>query len=251
VPERVSLPIRELLIETPRTRLLRLALGGRPFAFKAGQAVLAGTADQNLRKPYSIACAPEQVSSGDALELLVQVDEHGSAAPHLTNLEPGRIVEVEGPYGSFVFPPGGTERHVLFVAGGTGIAPIRSILWHVLLGNLAAKVAVIYTARAPREIAFAAELEALAQAGRVELRMAATREADRSFVGVRGRIDSRDLAAMLPGPGTLCFLCGPSSLLENVPPMLRGLGVPADRILMESWREWGEDVAASPGAERR
>jgi ferredoxin-NADP reductase len=251
VPQRLSLPIRELLTETPRARLLRLALDGRRFAFEAGQAVLAGTADQNIRKPYSIACAPEQASSRDALELLVQVDERGSAAPHLTNLEPGRIVEVEGPYGSFVFPPGSTERDVLLVAGGTGIAPIRSILWHVLLGNLAAKVGVIYTARTPRELAFAAELEALAQAGRIELKMAATRAADGSFMGVRGRIDRRDLAAMLAGPGRLCFVCGPSSLLEDVPPMLRSLGVAADRILMESWREWAEDLSASPGAERR
>ena len=251
MPERLSLPIRELLIETPRTRLLRLALGGSPFPFQAGQAILAGTVDQNVRKPYSIACAPEQASSCDALELLVQVDEGGSAAPHLTNLEPGRIVEVEGPYGSFVFPAGRTERHVLLVAGGTGIAPVRSILWHVLLSGLAERVGVICSARAPRDIAFAAELEALSRAGRIELRMAATREADPSFVGVRGRIDNRDLAAMLSGPGTLCFVCGPSSLLEDVPAMLGGLGVAPDRILTESWRDWVEDVSPGPRGEGR
>jgi len=250
VPERLSLPIRELLIETPRTRLLRLALGGSRFPFEAGQAVLAGTVDQNVRKPYSIACAPEQASRGDAIELLVQVDERGSAAPHLANLERGRIVEVEGPYGSFVFPPGRTERHVLLVAGGTGIAPVRSILWHVLLAGLAERVGVICSARRPREIAFAPELEALSRAGRIELRMAATREADPAFQGVRGRIDRGDLAAMASGPGTLCFVCGPSSLLEDVPAMLGGLGVPAGRILMESWRDWAEDVSASLRAER-
>jgi len=230
---------------------VRLELGERSFRFEAGQAVLAGTADQHVRKPYSIACAPEQVPSRGAIELLVQVDEAGSSSPHLADLQPGRTVEIEGPYGSFVFPPGRTERHVLLVAGGTGIAPIRSILWHVLLAGLAGRVGVICSARTPREIAFAAELASLRRAGRIELKMAATRGADASFQGVRGRIGGGDLAQMVAGPGTLCFVCGPSSLLEDVPAMLGGLGVPPDRILMESWRDWTEDVAAGPRGRRR
>jgi ferredoxin-NADP reductase len=250
VTRQLTLPIREILTETPCAALVRLALGGRPFAFEAGQAVLVGTSDQDVRKPYSIACAPEQAVRHDALELLVQVDQDGSAPPHLTGLKPGRLVKVEGPYGSFVFPPGRIEHHVLFVAGGTGIAPIRSMLWHVLLGGLARRIGVLCSARTPQDIAFAAELQELARAGRIELTTAATREADSSWKGVRGRIDRPTLAAMVSDPETLCFVCGPSSLLEAVPAMLRTLGVPADRVLMESWRDWTEDASPAPSHER-
>ena len=42
------------------------------------------------------------------------------------------MVDVEGPLGSFTFPADPEERRFVFIAGGTGIAPLRAMLRHAL-----------------------------------------------------------------------------------------------------------------------
>jgi glycine betaine catabolism B len=53
--------------------------------------------------------------------------------------------------------------------------------------------------------------------------------------GERGRIGLPQLAQALPAGDPLCFVCGPPALVEDVPPLLRQLGVPKTRIRTEEW----------------
>ena len=126
----LTLAIREVLPATPRARIVRIELGGAPFDYAAGQAVLVG-ATGGPKRPYSVAGSPEEARRDGCLELLVGVDASGKPGPHLI-LERGRPVSVEGPLGSFTFPPAPAERRFVFIAGGTGIAPLRAMLHHAL-----------------------------------------------------------------------------------------------------------------------
>src|SRR5436309_975971 len=117
----LTLPIREVLRATPRARIVRLDLDGHSFDYAAGQAVLIGTPDQPKRQPYSIAAAPEDARRDGWIELLVGVDEQGNPAAGLT-LNVGARLDVEGPRGTFTFPPIPEEHRFVFIAGGTGIA---------------------------------------------------------------------------------------------------------------------------------
>lgn len=232
-----TFPIREVLVATPRSRIVRLDTTGAEFAFRAGQSVLAGSPRQPRRKPYSIACSPEEAARHRWLELLIQVGADSSAGPHLNDLWPEAPVEISGPMGTFQFPVRPVERRFLFIAGGTGVAPLRSMLFHVLeaLSAPEPQIGFVYSARAPDEFAYAGELERLAQEGRLRLTRTVTRTADHAWDGERGRIDLRHLALMVPDPATLCFICGPPTLLKEMPPLLRQLGVAEQRIRMEEW----------------
>jgi ferredoxin-NADP reductase len=53
--------------------------------------------------------------------------------------------------------------------------------------------------------------------------------------GDRGRITRDRLARLIDTPETLCFVCGPASMVDDVPPMLRDLGVQEARIRIEEW----------------
>ena len=88
---------------TPRSVLVRLTLDG-PFWFLAGQAVLIGAHTQPLRRPYSIAVGPAEAARDHALEFLIGLGPDGAPGPHLPDLSPGTRVDLEGPFGSFVFP---------------------------------------------------------------------------------------------------------------------------------------------------
>ena len=80
-----------------------------------------------LRKPYSIASAPWEVTKSGIMQVLVQVEDSGGLDPHLELASPGTLLDLEGPFGSFGLPER-VDRPLLFVAGGTGIAPLRSML---------------------------------------------------------------------------------------------------------------------------
>jgi ferredoxin-NADP reductase len=230
----LTLPIREVLVATPRARIVRLELDARPFAYLAGQAVLVAPHGLPLRRAYSIACSPEESAQGHFLELLVGTEVSGQSGAPLT-LDRGALVDLDGPIGRFTFPPEPQERRFLFVAGGTGVSPLRAMLHHAL-GIPHEQVGFLYSARTPDEFAYEAELKALAAAGRIELRQTITREvAADSWIGRRGRISRDDLAPLVHATDTLCFICGPPPLVQDMLAALGELGVARERIKIEQW----------------
>jgi ferredoxin-NADP reductase len=235
----LTLPIREVLPATPRARIARLALDGRAFDFAAGQAVLVASHGLDERRPYSIAVAPEDARRDQSLELLVGVDADGLPGRHLT-LEPGELVDIEGPLGVFIFPPAPEEQRFVFIAGGTGIAPLRAMLRHALTIPHR-NIGLFYSARTPDEFAYEQELRSLASAGDIELRQTVTRVAETDWTGWRGRLGRKALEELVHDPATLCFICGPPALVDEMPKLLAELGIPRERIRIE---EWG----APPGA---
>ena len=213
---------------------MRIDLEGRRFDYAAGQAVLVGDHGSTTRKPYSIASAPEDAQRDGFIELLIGTDADADNGPSFT-LERGVRVDIEGPLGTFIFPASPEERRFVFIAGGTGIAPLRAMLRHALRIPDAA-VGLLYSARTPDDFAFESELRTLADQGRIELRQTVTRAGDTSdWRGARGRIGRVELAELVHGPDTLCFICGPRTLVDEMPRLLEELGVPRSRIRIEEW----------------
>ena len=213
---------------------MTIDLSGTLFPYLAGQAVLVGAHGAERRRPYSIAAAPEEARRDDCLELLVGVDAEGSPGGDL-RLEPGVLVDVDGPLGRFTFPVHPAERRFLFIAGGTGIAPLRAMLHHALNVPHDA-IGVLFSARTPAEFAYEPELRMLANAGRIELELRVTREADDDWTGRRGRLGRDDLVPLVHGHATLCFVCGPPALVQEIPQILVDLRVPRERIKTEEWQ---------------
>jgi ferredoxin-NADP reductase len=216
---------------TPRTRRLRLQLTG-PFAFTAGQAVFVGLAGAEQRAPYSIASAPSQGADG-ILELLVGAD----SAFGQTGLDPvsliGRALDVEGPIGSFGVPADADHAPLLLVAGGTGIAPLRSVLLDRIPRGATARTSLVYSARAVDEFAFGDELEALARAGKLDLHCTVTRDEPGAWPGRTGRIDDHLLAAAWPGDDAWSLVCGPAPFVSDVTAALARMGVDQTRVVVE------------------
>lgn len=234
MPDVLTLPVRSVVTTTPLTRLIRLDLGSRPFVFQAGQAALIGTHGQTERRPYSIASSPEDAARHHRLEFLVKVDAVGSMGPHLVAVTRGTRIDFEGPTGAFTLgPPPGPAY--LFVAGGTGISPLRAMLRHLIASDSGAALSVLYSARVPGELAFREELERLARRGLIQLHLTITGEVGTTWDGIRGRISLEALERALPSKDAVCYLCGPPAMVEDVPPLLRQLGVPSSHVRTEEW----------------
>jgi ring-1,2-phenylacetyl-CoA epoxidase subunit PaaE len=231
----VVLPAREVVQATPRTRIIRAALGEQVFPFQAGQAVFAGLADSTVRRPYSIACSPGQARREQALELLVRIDDHAAPDPHLERAVPGTQLRIDGPFGSFNLAAPLVERDLLLIAGGTGIAPLRAIMWDTLERHPDVRIALIYSARSREEFAYWDELSQLAAQQRIRLASTVTREWQADWSGATGRIDDALIRSMLASPDTRCALCGPAGMIATATALLQRAGVREDRILTETY----------------
>lgn len=226
----LTLGIREVQSATPRARIVKIDLGAATFDYLAGQAVLVGAPGEQ-RRPYSVAAAPEDARRERCIELLVGVpDDRNAGAP----FEQGRQVDVEGPLGSFTFPASPSESRFAFIAGGTGIAPLRAMLHHAL-SIPHQEIGLFYSARTPDDFAYEAEFRALAREGRLRLRQTVTRSVDDAWVGPRGRFGRAELQPLVHDPATLCFVCGPRAFVSEISGVLAELGIERARIKVEEW----------------
>lgn len=139
---------------------LTVSLHGDGFRFQPGQWV-------NFRFPegvsraYTIASAPERPQ---AVQLCIRRGA-GRGGAALNQLQAGAAITVEGPHGQFVLPEGDT-RPVVFLAGDTGIAPVRSIVLHMLATDDPRKIVVLYEPDR-KHILYAADFDPLARSGRI------------------------------------------------------------------------------------
>jgi ferredoxin-NADP reductase len=117
----------EVVEHAPATRALRLALPpGETLVFRPGQfvACLVPDGDRVLNRPYSLASDPGETP----LEILVDRVPDGPGSGHLFARRPGDTVRFTGPWGTFTLADALPSAETIFVAEGSGIAPIRPML---------------------------------------------------------------------------------------------------------------------------
>jgi ferredoxin-NADP reductase len=220
---------------TPSTRYVRVGLGRARFAYRAGQAAMMGLAESDKRVPYSIASSPAEALDSGELEFLIKVEPSGRWGHEFDRIARGQMLALRGPFGSFVLPPRLGTNPLLFVAGGTGIAPIRSMIMAARNGRHG-PMKLLYSAKTATDFAYARQLQALARRSSLVLELHATRDAPERWRGIRGRITAADLAPLVDDRSILCFICGPAAMVADLPRMLTDIGVAPRRIRLEQWK---------------
>ncbi len=218
-------------LETPTTRRLRLAVDGASFSYRAGQAAsLAATGEPT---PYSIASAPSETRRHGWVEFLIKVDGASRFGAVVERLRPDSSVQLAEPTGAFTLDriPAGVP--LLFVAGGTGVAPMRSMIREAIESGRPGALSLVYSSRTPEEFAYLRELKALAADGKLKLTLTLTGEAQ-DWTHARGRTGSAHLSDLI-APNTTVFICGPPAMVNELPDALQSLGVTPDRVITENW----------------
>ena len=232
-----------LATATPTLELLRresIAAGtsafhfSRPpgFAFRAGQAIDVVLDDpaggEPLRHAFSIASAPAED------EIVIATRMRDSAYKRaLAALEPGARVAIAGPFGELKLPKD-AARPLLFVAGGIGITPFRSMLRQARAERRQQRIAMVYVNRRPEDAAWLDELRQMAcDTDRFRLVATMTRpaEAERAWGGATGPVDAalvRRACERLEAPA--CFVAGPPPMVAAARAALLEAGVEEDDI---------------------
>jgi Na+-transporting NADH:ubiquinone oxidoreductase subunit F len=108
-------------------------------------------------RAYSVSSAP---SSRDAVELEIRLVPNGICTTYVfQHLKVGDPVTINGPYGDFRLRD--SDRDIIFVAGGSGMAPIKAILLDMVEKGIDRKATYFFGARAVRDLFLVEEMRAL------------------------------------------------------------------------------------------
>ena len=229
--------------ETATARTITLTVPGWP-GHLAGQHVdvrLTAADGYSAVRSYSIASASNHEIR---VEITVERLADGEVSPYLTQqVGVSDRLELRGPIGSwFVWRVQQTEP-VQLVAGGSGIVPLMAMVRSRASVSSAAPFRLLYSVREPAAALYRDELQALANRdASVSLSYAYTRATPPGWTRPPGRID----AALIAGTtwpaslGPTCYVCGPTSFVENAASLLTACGHRPDRIRTERFGPTGE-----------
>jgi ferredoxin-NADP reductase len=228
--------------ETERARTLILAVPGWP-GHLAGQHVdvrLTAEDGYQAQRSYSIASAPED---GEQVALTVERIDDGEVSPYLCDeLAAGDQLELRGPIGGYFVWDAAIGGPLLLVAGGSGICPLMAMIRHRSAQGSRVPTRLLYSSRSLDDVIYREELDRLAgQGDGLEVHHTLTRSRPPGWTGYARRIDPEMLAevAWPPSQGALCFVCGPTPLVEAVAQGLVEAGYPPDRVKTERFGPTG------------
>lgn len=232
----VEMLIEAATLELPDTKTIKLRWPeGYDVDFKTGQFVTVFWPDEpQYKRAYSLSsCALDR----GFFDITVKRD--GKMGTRIVDwARPGHKVGVIAPTGRFVpvFEP---NKHLLCVAGGSGVTPFRGFVREATRRQLDTKITVLYSVRTPRDIIFRDEFQELEQINpHFKFYVTCTRLTNGDqWPGRCGRI-SADWIKQHIGDlaNTVFYACGPNELVNSTEHLLKHeMGVPKEQIRTEKW----------------
>jgi len=225
--------VKRVINETHDTFTLHLEpKNGRNtiFPFTAGQF--------NMLYMYGIGEIPISISGAPSQpEQLVHTTRAvGTVTKAMRGLKKGHSIGVRGPYGNG-WPLDNLEgKDVVFIAGGIGLAPLRSAMYQVLANRESyGKVVLLYGTRTPIDILFRKELERWKSRFDLDVYVTVDRAIGtwRGYVGVITNLVSR---APYDPRNTVSLVCGPEIMMRFSVMELKKRGVKPDHIYLSMER---------------
>lgn len=222
--------IKAIKEETYDTKIFSLAIQNRKhqqeFHYKPGQFVEVSLFGYG-ESPISIASAPSQTGR---LQLCVR--RVGKVTEALHQLSEKDVVGIRGPFGNgFPIEPM-TNKNLVFIGGGLGLAPLRSLINTVFANrNDFGKVTILYGARTPGDLLFHDELAVWGGLDNVEV-LVTVDVASRDWHGNVGVVTTLFGKMAISAQNAVALVCGPPVMFRFVIPELLKLGFSAEAIIL-------------------
>jgi NAD(P)H-flavin reductase len=200
------------------------------FPFYAGQYANLTVPGTTQRRAYSMANPPEPSAP---LEFLVRLLDGGAMSDFLrAGPAPGTVIELKGPHGTFYLRE--STAPLLMVAGGTGLAPILSMLEQLARRGTQRRITLCFGVTRRGDLFGLDRLARLADALPGLERRVAMVEPDETWSGVRGAAtDLLQPADAAAAPDA--YLCGPPAMVAAGRSWLAAQGLAPDRVFAEEF----------------
>ncbi len=207
------------------------------FRFLAGQYCLVSVPDigfqddRGLRRAFSIGSSPLEK------ELLFVTKLGGSALKRtMAEMAPGSVITLGQPLGSLTLPEDKTTP-LVFLAGGLGIAPFRSLCRYATDAATGHAITLFYSSRTPEETPFLDELQRMPEQNsrlRVAVTMTRVGEDRARWSGLTGRLSAEMIKGQCSAwESARYYIAGPPVMADAMRQTLEEMHIPEGRIKVE------------------
>ena len=229
--------VTKVRVASDRVKLFTLEVptGGN---FKAGQHYdvrLTAPDGYQAQRSYSLASSPGDTN---LIEIAIELIDDGEVSSYFhDSVEPGEMIEVRGPIGGhFTWEPSHTKSSI-FLAGGSGIAPIISMLRHRFTVKNNAPALLLFSVRTEDDILYREELERMSDNDpSLHVVTTITRGTSKDWIGNTRRIDQGMIDSALVNTGVKpesAYVCGGSGFVESIADILLDTGLDFNQIHIE------------------
>ena len=226
----LELPIIETKQETPTVKSIKLEKNN--FDSKPGQYIIteldANDTENGNTRPLSIASSPT--------EKFLLFSTKISESPFKKKFNELKIcdkVKLKGPVGIFVLSE--TAKNIIFLGGGIGITPFRSMIKYATDKKLPIKLTLVYSNRTSDEICYKSEWP-LMEKQNPNLKVVYTITDEPGWTGRKERIGEQMIKEFSNDLGnTLFYICGPPAMVDGLSQLLKSMNVPQANIKIEKF----------------
>jgi len=217
--------VTQIIDEAPEIKTFRLKFIDKnhgDFKFNPGQFIQLSV--------YGFGEAPFAISSPPSLTGAIEVTVRvvGRVTRALFNLKVGSQVGVRGPYGNGFPLDSMRKKNVVLVGGGTGLSPLRPLIWHICENRSEfERVVLLYGARTPKDLLFRREYEDWKEKIEVHLTVDFADETWRGSVGVVTKLFD---VVEVPKENAVAVACGPPIMMKFTALKLMELGFKPNQI---------------------
>ncbi len=268
--DNVATYIKELVLELPDGKVMNYKAGGYiqiicpPYELKFSDFDIAeeyradwdkynlwdfkSVVKEETIRAYSMASYPEEKG---VVKLNVRIAfppglnrkiPPGQVSSYIHNLKPGDEVKIQGPFGEFFAKD--TDNEMVFIGGGAGMAPLRSIIFDQLKRlHTDRKISFWYGGRSKKELFYVEDFDKLQEefpnfSWHTALSEPFEEDNWTGYVGFIHQVVLDNYLKNHPEPENCeYYLCGPPMMIAAVLKMLDDLGVESDNILFDDFGE--------------
>jgi glycine betaine catabolism B len=226
--------------ETSDTKTIQLGrLNGQAFDYLPGQYITLSVVieGKEYKRSYSLASSPTHPG---ILEITVKRDANGGVVSNWLNdkLTIGDTLNVKGPFGKFSCAKN-TPKKILFLAAGSGIVPIMSMLRWLTDTKACVDVMLLLSFQTLHDIIYSEELNLIAANHKnIRLFITLTKElyAPSQLPRLTGRVNQNMLAGLVPDlTERTVYLCGPDVFMNACKQNLLKLKLPGEQLICENF----------------
>ncbi|HYQ98490.1 MAG TPA: CDP-6-deoxy-delta-3,4-glucoseen reductase [Casimicrobiaceae bacterium] len=219
---------------TPDVMIVKLAVEGEPIRFYAGQYINV-MLDDGAQRSFSFATAPHE---NRVIELQIRLVPGGRFTTHVfERMKVGDKLRFEGPLGSFFLREDSTKP-IIFVAGATGFAPVKSMLEHAFHVGMKRKMALYWGVRSLADL-YLPDLPRRWAAEHPNFAfvpvLSEPKPEDR-WTGRTGLVHEAILADFPDLAGHQVYACGSVQMVEAAHPAFRARGLQQDDCFSDAFR---------------
>jgi NAD(P)H-flavin reductase/ferredoxin len=228
--------VTELRKASHDVMIVKLRVAGDPIRFYAGQYIniVVPGADGNEMRSFSFATAPHQ---NDEIELQIRLIPGGKFTTHVfTEMRVGDLLRFEGPLGAF-FLREDSKKPIIFVAGATGFAPVKSMVEHAFHIGMKRRMFLYWGVRSLADL-YLPELPAQwarEHANFTFVPVLSEPKPEDHWTGRTGLVHQAILADFPDLSGHQVYACGSAKMVEAAHPAFQARGMAQDDCFSDAF----------------